>query len=273
LLEALLSKFGQVDKNEYKFAIKNIIRYKMTIEILEKGIFNNFKPYLQDTFSLGIALFVSGSLYYYKKYNDHSWMRIGWILCIFYAINDLYNGASVDFWMHHIAQIVLCSIITIWGTSANKILNDIYYCLLVEISTIFLSFKSLMRTYLKKNIDINLSPLKILKQLKPINEYVFFALFMYTRLYLFNKHVAFNQTFYNNVSNAFNFYHVDKVIYILIVTLAIVNFYWGAILSNMLITKIVGYDITKYKPDPKDPFLMEIEAVKAKISVPNPKIA
>ena len=268
-----MSKSGRVGKNEYKFAIKNIIRYKMTEnEILKKDIFNSFKPYLQDTFSLGIALFVSGSLYYYKKYNDHSWMRIGWILCIFYAINDLYNGASVDFWVHHIAQIVLCSIITIWGTSANNILNDIYYCLLVEISSIFLSLKSLIRTYLKKNTDTNSPPLKILNQLKPMNEFVFFGLFMYTRLYLFNKHIVFNGEFYNRVANWFNLYNVDKVINLLVITLAIVNFYWGAILSNMFITKIIGYDITKYNPDPKDPFLMEIEAVKAKMSVSNPKI-
>jgi hypothetical protein len=39
----------------------------------------------------------------------------------------------------------------------------------------------------------------------------------------------------------------------------------------MFITRIIGYDITKYKPDPKDPFIMEIEAVKAKMSVSNPK--
>jgi len=96
---------------------------------------------------------------------------------------------------------------------------------------------------------------------------------MYTRLYLFNKHIVFNGEFYNRVANWFNVYNVDKVINLLVITLAIVNFYWGAILSNMLITKIVGYDITKYKPDPKDPFLMEIEAVKAKISFPNPKLA
>jgi hypothetical protein len=240
-------------------------------EILEKDIFNNCKPYLQDTFSLGIALFISGSLYYYKKYNDYSWMRIGLILCIFYAINDLYNGVSIDFWVHHIAQIILCSVITFWGEYTDKIVKDIYYCLLVEISSIFLSLKSLIRTYLKKNTDTNSPPLKILKQFKPINEFVFFGLFMYTRLYLFNKHIVFNQDFYNNVANWFNFYNIDKVISLLIVILAIVNFYWGAILSNMFITRIIGYDITKYKPDPKDPFIMEIAAVKAKMSVSNPK--
>jgi hypothetical protein len=235
------------------------------IDMLPNNIFISLKPYLQDTFSLGIAVFISGSLYYYKKYNDHSWMRIGWILCIFYAINDLYNGVSVDFWTHHIAQIVLCSIITIWRGSADKILNDIYYCLLPEISSIFLSLKSLIRTYLKKHTDNNSTSLKILKQFKPINELLFFGLFMYTRLYLFNKHIVFNGEFYNRISNYFNFYNVDKLINLLIITLGIVNFYWGAILSNMFITKIVGYDITKYKPDPKDPFLMEIETVKSKI--------
>jgi hypothetical protein len=149
--------------------------------------------------------------------------------------------------------------------------KDIYYCLLVEISSIFLSLKSLIRTYLKKNTDTNSPPLKILKQYKPINDFLFFGLFMYIRIYLFNKHIVFNQDFYNNVANWFNFYNIDKVISLLIVILAIVNFYWGAILSNMFITRIIGYDITKYKPDPKDPFIMEIEAVKAKMSVSNPK--
>ena len=239
---------------------------------VKKDIFNSFKPYLQDTFSLGIALFVSGSLYYYKKYNDYSWMRISLILCIFYAINDLYNGASVDFWVHHIAQIILCSIITFWGAYTDKIMKEIYYCLLVEISSIFLSLKSLIRTYLKKNTDTNSLHLKILKQYKPINDFLFFGLFMYIRIYLFNKHIVFNQEFYN-VANFFNLYNVNKVISLLIVILAIVNFYWGAILSNMFITRIIGYDITKYKPDPKDPFIMEIAAVKAKMSGSKPKIA
>ncbi len=282
MLEALLSKSGRedeilideiredeilIDEISINLLYKILLGNKMATELnTPNNMFHDLKPYFQDTCSLGIAVFISGSLYYYKKYNDHSWMLFGLILCFFYAINDLYNGVSLDFWVHHVPQIALCIIMTFWRTSAEQILIHIYYCLIVETSSIFLSIRSLIRTYLKRNS----SPLKIIKQLKPINEFVFFGLFMYTRLYLSNKYLIFNEKFYNDVLSSFNFYMLDKVVISCIIIFGFVNLYWGAILSNMFITKIVGYDITKYQPNPSDPLLMEINAVKAKITIVQP---
>lgn len=233
--------------------------------MLSKDIFNNFKPYFQDTCSLGLALFVCFAVYYYKKYENAFYIKIASVVCIFYSIFDLYSGATIDFWIHHIAQFVLCAIAAIWHTKANDVMQYIYYCLLVEVSSIFFSFRSLFRTYLKQNSDSNITSVKIIKQAQPINELLFFTTFMYTRIYLFNKNVVFNPEFYSKVYATFDFYMTGKMITVCTAVLSIINLYWSKFLIKRFITKACGRDITEYKPDPKDPFLMEIEAAKAKL--------
>lgn len=232
---------------------------------MSSDIFNNIKPYFQDTCSLGLALFVCFAIYYYNKYDNSFYIKIASVVCIFYSIFDLYSGATIDFWIHHIAQFVLCGITSVWNTKANDVMQYIYYYLLVEISSIFFSFRSLFRTYLKENPGSNTTSVKIIKQVQPINELLFFATFMYTRLYLFNKHVVFNPEFYTRVYATFDFYMTDRILMASTAVLSIVNLYWSKFLIKRFITKACGRDITEYKPDPKDPFLMEIEAVKAKL--------
>lgn len=232
---------------------------------MSSDIFNNIKPYLQDTCSLGLALFVCFAIYYYNKYDNSFYIKIASVVCIFYSIFDLYSGATIDFWIHHIAQFVLCGITSVWNTKANDVMQYIYYYLLVEISSIFFSFRSLFRTYLKENPGSNTTSVKIIKQVQPINELLFFATFMYTRLYLFNKHVVFNPEFYTRVYATFDFYMTDRILMASTAVLSIVNLYWSKFLIKRFITKACGRDITEYKPDPKDPFLMEIEAAKAKL--------
>ena len=232
-------------------------------------IFSNFKPYIQDTCSLGIALFASFAIYYYNKYNSYIFIKISVVICIFYSLFDLYNGATIDFWIHHIAQIVLSLIATIWTTKINDVMKYAYYCLLVEISSVFFSIRSLLRTYLKINSN---SSFKFIKQFQLINELLFFGTFMYTRLYLFNKHCILNPECYNDVTRNFDFYMIDKMLLGGGCILSIINLYWSKFLIKSFITKICGRDITKYIPDPLDPLLMEIEAVKAKLSIPDSKI-
>ena len=232
---------------------------------MSNEIFNNFKPYFQDTCSLGIAVFVCFSIYYYNKYDNSIFINISAVVCIFYSLLDLYNGATIDFWIHHIAQFVLCMIAAIWSTKANEIMKYIYYCLLVEFSSIFFSFRSLIRTYLKQNSDSNTTSVKIIKQFQPINELLFFLTFMYTRIYLFNKHVVLNPECFTDVKRSFDFYMTGEMLYGSAIILSIINLYWSKFLINKFITKACGRDITKYNPDPKDPFLMEIESVKAKL--------
>ena len=149
----------------------------------------------------------------------------------------------------------------------------IYYCLLVEISSVFFSIRSLIRTYLKTNTDTNTSSLKFIKQFQLVNELLFFGTFMYTRVYLFNKNCVLNPECYNDLLHHFDFYMTGKILLGCGCVLSIINLYWSKFLIKNFITKICGRDITKYNPDPLDPLLMEIEAVKAKLSVPNTKIA
>jgi hypothetical protein len=234
--------------------------------------FNKFKPYLQDTCSLGIALFASFAIYYYNKYNNSIFIKISVVVCIFYSLFDLYNGATIDFWIHHIAQIVLCLIATIWTTKANDIMKYVYYCLLVEISSVFFSVRSIIRTYLKTFSDSETSPFKFIKQFQLINELLFFGTFMYTRLYLFNKHCILNPECYNDINHHFDFYMTGKMLLGCGGVLSIINLYWSKFLIKSIITKICGRDITKYNPDPLDPLLMEIEAVKAKLSLSDSKM-
>ena len=225
----------------------------------------NIKLYLQDSCSLGMAIFFCFSLYYYTKYNDAYWMKFSWIICVIYAIYDLYNGATIDFWIHHISQIILCLIVIIWNTESDNLMNYIFTVVSVELSSVFLSLRSLIRTYLKQNKNKDTTIIKILKQFQPINEMIFFVLFFYIRLYVFNKDVVFNSEFYSNVSSYFNFYMIDKILFLSVAILAIINLYWGILLSNKLITKFIGYDITTYKPDTTDPFLKRIDEIKNSI--------
>jgi hypothetical protein len=232
---------------------------------MDKDIFTNIKPYIQDSVSLGIALFVCVAIYYYIKTKNTFLMKIAGIICILYSLFDLYNGATIDFWIHHIAQIVLCTIMTIWPNEASKIMIYIYYCFLVEVSSIFFSFRSLIRIFLKNNLDTNTSIFKFIKQFQPINEILFFVTFLYTRLYLFNKHVVFNPECYDTVNNAFDFYMTNKMLLGSTAILSVINLYWSSFLTNKFINKVFGYDIYKYKPDPNDPILIEIETIKSKI--------
>ncbi len=236
---------------------------------MTKDLFNSFKPYLQDTCSLGIALFASFAIFYYNKYNNSIFIKISLVVCIFYSLFDLYNGATIDFWIHHIAQIILCLIATFWTTKANDIIKYVYYCLLPEISSVFFSIRSLLRTYLKANSD---SSFKFIKQFQFINEIAFFCTFMYTRIYLFNKECVLNPECHHDLTHHFDFYMTDKILLGCGGVLSIINLYWSKFLIKGITTKICGRDITKYNPDPLDPLLMEIEAVKAKLSVPDSKL-
>ena len=119
---------------------------------------------------------------------------------------------------------------------------------------------------MKNNLDTNTSVFKFVKQFQPINDVLFFVTFLYTRLYLFNKHVVFNPECYSTVNGAFDFFMTNKMLLGSAAILSVVNLYWSTFLTNKFITKILGYDITKYKPDPNDPILMEIETIKSKIS-------
>ena len=88
---------------------------------------------------------------------------------------------------------------------------------------------------------------------------------MYTRIYLFNKNVVLNPQCYTDVISTFDFYNTGKILLASASVLSIINLYWSKFLIKRFITKACGRDITEYNPDPKDPFLMEIEAVKTKL--------
>ena len=71
----------------------------------------------------------------------------------------------------------------------------IQIALLTETSSIFLSMRSIIRTYLKANKNTITIINTLLNKIQPVNEFLFFALFFYTRVYMFNKHIVFNLNF------------------------------------------------------------------------------
>jgi hypothetical protein len=141
----------------------------------------------------------------------------------------------------------------------------IQIALLTETSSIFLSIRSIIRTYLKANKNIDTIANTFLKKIQPVNEFLFFALFCYTRVYMFNKHIVFNPEFYSSILANFNFYMIDKVFILCILILGLMNTYWFTFIIKKALTNFIGYNIFEYRPLINDPFLLQIEELRTKI--------
>ena len=228
---------------------------------------NDFKPYIQDTCSLCISLFCCFAIYKHKQSNNIIWYNYVWVLFTLYLICDLYLGAGIDFWIHHIVSIFLNVMCFTYNDSVISIIELIRIALLTESSSIFLSIRSILRTYLKanKNTDIDTITNTFLKKIQPVNETLFYALFVYTRVYMFNKHIVFNPEFYSNILTHFNFYMIDKLFILCILILGLMNTYWFVLISKKALTNCIGYNIFEYRPAINDPFLLQIEELRAKI--------
>jgi hypothetical protein len=221
----------------------------------------DFKPYIQDTCSLCISLFCCFAIYKHTQSNNIIWYNYIWFLFTLYLICDLYLGAGIDFWIHHIVSILLNIICFTYNDSAIYIIKLIRIALLTESSSIFLSIRSILRTYLKANKNTD----TLLKKIQPVNEFLFYALFFYTRVYMFNKHIIFNPEFYSNILTHFNFYMIDKLLILCILILGLMNTYWFVLISKKGLTNYIGYNIFEYRPALNDPFLLQIEELRAKI--------
>ena len=122
----------------------------------------------------------------------------------------------------------------------------------------------LIRTYLKQpSTDLKSGWAKLLKKIQPGNDILFFLIFTYTRVYLFNKNILFSPDFYNNLSNSANFWMLDKIIILVFWILGFLNLYWFVIVSKKAVNMAAGRNVFDYKPDNnKDPFLQKIEQIK-----------
>lgn len=228
-----------------------------------KSIKMDFKPYIQDIISLTMALFVCFGLYKYRQTIDIQWFKYIWYVLAVYFVYDFYSETRIDFWIHHICGLILTLVPLFCPSIINYIIEPIFTTLVIESSSVFLSIKMLMRTYLKQpTTDLNSGLVKILKKIQPVNDVLFLVLFTYTRLYLFSKNILFNSECYNGLNNLANFYMLDKIIILCYWVLGFVNIYWFSIVAKKTLYTIFGYDITKYKPDTNDPFLQKIEEIK-----------
>jgi hypothetical protein len=245
-----------MDMTDYKM---NITDFNMNMNM------NNFKPYIQDTLSLCISAFCCFAIYKHKQSNNMIWYNYVWVLFTLYLICDLYLGAGIDFWIHHIISIFLNVICFSYNDSVLSIMKLIQIALLTETSSIFLSMRSIIRTYLKANKNTITITNTLLNKIQPVNEFLFFALFCYTRVYMFNKHIVFNPEFYSSILSNFNFYMIDKVFILCILLLGLMNTYWFALIIKKALTIFIGYNIFEYRPVINDPFLLQIEELRAKI--------
>lgn len=223
----------------------------------------DLKPYMQDAISLLMSLFCCFGLYKYKQTNDNKWFKYIWYFFIFYLVYDLYAESRVDFWIHHICSIILTLISIFIPSIPFSIIEPIFTAIVIESSTIFLSIKMLIRTYLKQpSTNLKTDWVKLLKKIQPVNDILFFLIFSYTRVYLFNKNILFNPDFYNNLSNTANFWMLDKISIAVFWILGFLNLYWFAIVSKKAVNMAAGRDVFEYNPDINDPFLLKIEEIK-----------
>ena len=233
--------------------------------------YSSIKPYIQDTVSLLMSIICCVCLYKYKQTNNVQWFNIVWYFFLFYLIYDLYFERRIDFWIHHIPSIILTLISLIFPQVPFSILVPNFTAIGTETSSVFLSIKNLIRTYLKQNksnpdlktdsvSDSNIR--NILKKIQPINDLLFVAIFTYTRVYLFNKNILFNPDLYSNLSKSANFYMLDKIAIACFWILGLLNMYWFVIISKKTINTVAGYDVFEYRPSSFDPFLLQIEEIK-----------
>ena len=226
----------------------------------------DFKPYIEDSISLSMALYSCFCLYKYKQTNNIQWFKYIWYVFLVYLIYDLYIGNKIDFRIHHISIIILTLISLCFPSIPFSIVEAVFTSLIVETSSIFLNAKSIIRTYLKQpTTDLTSGVSKILKKIQPVNDILFLLIFTYTRIYLFNKNVLFNSEVYSNLSKTANFWMVDKISIISFWSLGLLNLYWFSLISKKTINMAAGYDVFKYRPNKKDAFYLEIEKIRSKI--------
>ena len=233
-----------------------------------KSIKMDLKPYIQDIISLLMSLFCCLGLYKYKQTNNVQWFKYIWYFFIIYLVYDLYSESRVDFWIHHICSIILTLISLLFPSIPFSIIEPIFTAILIESSSIFLSIKMLIRTYLKQpSTDLKTDWAKLLKKIQPGNDILFFLIFTYTRLYLFNKNILFSPDIYNNLPKTANFWMLDKIIILVLWILGFLNLYWFTIIGKKAVNMAAGRDVFEYKPDNnKDPFLQKIEEIKGTLS-------
>ena len=229
--------------------------------------YSSIKPYIQDTVSLLMSIICCVCLYKYTQTNNLQWFNIIWYFFLFYLIYDLYFESRIDFWIHHIPSIILTLISLIFPQIPFSILIPNFTAIGTETSSVFLSIKNLIRTYLRQNksnlkTDSDSNIRTILKKIQPINDLLFVVLFTYTRVYLFNKNILFNPDLYISLSKSANFYMLDKIAIACFWTLGLLNMYWFVIISKKTINTVAGYDVFEYRPSSVDPFLLQIEEIK-----------
>jgi len=218
------------------------------------------KPYFQDTFSLLMSFYCCFCLYKFKQTNNTQWFKNICYLFLPYLIIDFYLETRLEFWIHHACTIFLTSF-TLYKQIIPDILTGcIFTSLLTETSSIFLSIKMLIRTYLKNNTTNKKSELaKLLKKINPINDIIFYILFIYTRIYLFGKNVLYNMDLY--IKNVSGSVLTDKIGLMSLWTIGLLNYYWFILITKKAINVAFGYDVFKYRPDINDPFLKQIAEI------------
>lgn len=223
----------------------------------------DLKPYMEDLVSLLMAFYSCFCLYKYKQTNNIEWFRYIWYVFLVYLVYDLYSCDKIDFRIHHISSLALTVMSLCFPSSAFSIMEPMFTAFIVETSSIFLNLKTIIRKYLKQpTTDLSSNTSKIIKQLQPINDIIFFVLFTYTRIYLFNKNILFNSDFYSNITTNANFLMVDKLTILSFWSLGLLNIYWFCIISKKAINTAFGYNVFEYRPSKTDPFYLEIEKIK-----------
>ena len=72
--------------------------------------------------------------------------------------------------------------------------------------------------------------IELLKKINPINDILFYMIFIYTRIYLFGKNVLYNMDLY--IKNVSGSVLIDKIGLLSLWTIGLLNYYWFIIANH-----------------------------------------
>uniref|UniRef100_A0A6C0I7W2 TLC domain-containing protein n=1 Tax=viral metagenome TaxID=1070528 RepID=A0A6C0I7W2_9ZZZZ len=227
----------------------------MTNKLNDNDIIN--KDTSQYITTLIVSLYACFCLYKFSSSDkDIKWLNYLFIIVVIYLIIHLFFVEKIELKIHHIIFILIFGWYILCRDIGPFIKNELYILAFAEVSNIFLSIRNIIRH------PSVIKFVSIPNFIQPINDGLFAITFFYTRIYLYFKHIITNQELIENIIKYNRFFMCDKIIIMTIFLLFGLNLYWFGLICYGAF-KIIGLNrIWTYNPDIKDPFILQIEAIR-----------
>jgi len=238
-------------------------------------IFNNIsQPIISSILSFINSICCTFYMYKYQKSKDTKWItNLSYILFTFFFVDLFLNiyacvrdTTGKTKYYEAIVHHVLCMALYFWGykIGVHIVPEAVQKVLLFETSTIFLN----IRFWIKKYMDFiekekqAISPFSIfIKNIQPINELIFAALFIYFRVYkCFEYIIYYKHNWIKMLQDGF--YFLNRFVIGLFLILVLLNIYWSYIILSSLYKLIAKNTKCSNK---KDSELLLIEKITSQI--------